>query len=334
MMFMKCLYALILLLLWTPPSFAAVLFEENEVIEARLTGPLDSVFEDSEQREEQLFQINVGGTDIPVKVRMRGKSRARICAFPPLRLNFTGSDTGNTVFAGQEKLKLVTHCRNGDGGDTSLLEEYATYRIFSLLSDNSFRVRLLHISYEDSGANVKQQYGFVIEPAKQLLARTGGEWAKLPGVRLSRLDDKQEALVYVFQYLIGNTDWSLVTAEGSETCCHNVDLLELDSELYPVPYDFDLSGLVKAAYAKPDASLHIKSVRQRRYRGYCMDNEALAGAVRWIQSKQAEILQVFEELPDYPDKAKTDNVKYLKQFFDMAENEPKLIKSFAKYCLE
>jgi len=333
-MFMKSQCALLLLLMWTPPSFAAVLFEENGVIEARLSGPLDSVLEDSVKREEQPFLIHVDGADIPVKVRLRGKSRARICAFPPLRLNFTGSDTRQTVFEGQKKLKLVTHCRNGDGGDTSLLEEYATYRIFSLLSEYSYRVRLLHISYEDPGDAAKQQYGFVIEPKKQLLTRTGGEWAKLPGVRLSRLEDKQAALVYVFQYLVGNTDWSLVTAEGSDTCCHNIDLLAIDSQLNLVPYDFDLSGLVNAGYAKPDASLHIKSVRQRRYRGYCTDNEALADAIRRIKSKKAEILRVFEELPGYPDKAEADNVKYLGKFFEMAENEPKLIKSFAKACLE
>ena len=117
---------------------------------------------------------------------MRGKSRARICSFPPLRLNFTGSKTEHTVFEGQGKLKLVTHCRGGKGGNTSVLEEYAVYRMFNLLSEYGLRVRLLHISYEAPGADAIQQYGFIIEPKKQLLARTGGEWAKLPGVRLSR----------------------------------------------------------------------------------------------------------------------------------------------------
>jgi len=335
---MKYLSTLIILMLWSPLTGAAVLFEENEVIAVTLSGPLDAVFDDSAQRDEQPFLLNVGGTDIPVKVKLRGKSRARICEFPPLRLNFAGSDATQTAFDGQAKLKLVTHCRNGSGGDVSMLEEYAAYRIFNLLSDYSFRVRLLHISYTDTGrtpgAGANQQYGFVIEPRKQVQERTGGQWAQIPGVRLSRLQGDQAALVYVFQYLIGNTDWSLVAAEGDDTCCHNIDLLESHSELYLVPYDFDLSGLVNAVYAKPDASLRLKNVRQRRYRGYCLGSEALAGAIRRVKSRQAEILQVLQELPDYPDKAAAGNLKYVQQFFEKAENEPKLIKSFEKACLD
>jgi hypothetical protein len=333
---MKFVSALIILLVWSPQSGAAVLFEENTVIEVQLTGPLHSVIGDGVQREELPFLMTVSGANIPVKVKMRGKSRARICKFPPLRLKFSGSDTQQSVFEGQKKLKLVTHCGKGKGGNVNVLEEYAAYRIFNLLSDYSFRVRLLHIRYEDTGqdSEANEQYGFVIEPRQQLQTRTEGEWVQLPGVKLSRLKDQQAALVYVFQYLIGNTDWSLVTAEGDDTCCHNIDLLEMDSELHLVPYDFDLSGLVNAAYAKPDASLRLKNVRQRRYRGYCMDKQSLTSAIRQIKSKRADILQVLEELPDSADKAEARSVKYVSRFFEMAENETKLIKSFEKSCLD
>jgi len=335
---MRGLLALVLLLGWSPPSGAAGLFEENDIIEIRLTGPLNALFRDTEQREEQPFLLNVEGVDIPVKVRVRGKSRARLCDFPPLRLNFAGGEALQTVFAGQQTLKLVTHCRNDKGRSENTLEEYAAYRIFNLLSDYSYRVRLLHISYDDTGlerdTDALPQYGFIIEPKQHLPARTGGEWARIPGVKMSWIDDSQAALVFVFQYLIGNTDWSLVPAEGEDACCHNGDLLKIDTGLYLVPYDFDLSGLVSANYAKPDASLRLKNVRQRLYRGYCIDKDALAGAIHIVNSKQAEILGVLKQLPGYTDKMAAKSGAYLERFFELAENENKLLKSFEKKCLD
>jgi hypothetical protein len=241
------------------------------------------------------------------------------------------------VFEGQQTLKLVTDCRNDNERSANVLEEYAAYRIFNLLSDYSYRVRLLRISYEDPeagpDAHASPQYGFVIEPRQHLPARTGGEWARVPGVKMSWIEDHQAALVFVFQYLIGNTDWSLVPAEGEDACCHNGDLLKIDSELYLVPYDFDLSGLVNANYAKPDASLRLKNVRQRLYRGYCIDNEALASAIDTVKSKQAEILGVLKELPDYSDKLAAKSIAYLERFFELAENENTLLNSFEKKCL-
>lgn len=335
---MRWLLALVLLLGWSLPSAAAGLFEENDIIEIRLTGPLNSIFRDTEQREEQSFLLNVEGVDIPVKVRIRGKSRARVCDFPPLRLNFPGNDPQTTVFEGQQTLKLVTHCRNDKGRIENTVEEYAAYRIFNLLSDYSYRAHLLHISYEDTGqerdTGALPQYGFIIEPKQHLPARTGGEWAQIPGVKMSWIDDGQAALVFVFQYLIGNTDWSLVPAEGEDACCHNGDLLKIGSDLYLVPYDFDLSGLVNANYAKPDASLRLKNVRQRLYRGYCIDHEALVGAIHTVKSKQAEILGVLKELPGYTEKMAEKSSAYLERFFELAENENKLLKSFEKKCLD
>ena len=44
--------------------------------------------------------------------------------------------------------------------------------------------------------------------------------------------------MFIFQYLIGSTDWSIVAAEADEYCCHNVDLFEIDASLLVVPYDF------------------------------------------------------------------------------------------------
>lgn len=334
---MKNFPMLLILLAWCSPVAASALFEGNTVIEIQLNGPLKSVINDEVNRQEQPFLMEVDGVKIPVKVKMRGKSRARVCRFPPLRLNFTGSDTRQTVFEGQEELKLVTHCRDDKGRSMNVLEEYAAYRILNLLTDYSYRVRLLRIHYLDTGGDPDTapipEYGFVIEPESDVLARTTGEWAHLTGVKLSKLEENQAALVYVFQYLIGNTDWSLVMADGDDTCCHNIDLLEADSRLYLVPYDFDLSGLVNASYAKPDASLRLKNVRQRRYRGYCINPDAVRNALQLVRSKRTEIMGVLEDLPDYEDKAASKSVKYLDKFFESAEDESRMMETVERWCL-
>lgn len=242
-----------------------------------------------------------------------------MCHFPPLRLNFAVGDTAQSIFEDQDKLKLVTHCREGDSAQLDALQEYAAYRIFNLISDVSYKVRLLHITYTDTDGRLKEntfnRYGFLIESASALANRVGGKPAHVTGVSLSSLDSQQAATVYIFQYLIGNTDWSLVTADGDDACCHNGDLFHIGSVAYLVPYDFDLSGLVNARYAQPDPSLRISRVTQRRYRGYCVSSDSLKDALTAIKARRVDILDVIRQLPGVSRKEIEATAKYLDQFF-------------------
>lgn len=160
----------------------------------------------------------------------------------------------------------------------------------------------------------------------------GGSLSELPGVSLSRLDKEQAALVYIYQYLIGNTDWSFVTAEHEEYCCHNIKLVQVDETHIPVPYDFDLAGLVNARYAHPDPSLNISRVTKRLYRGGCTDTETLRDALRSVVSREDEILNVITSLPILNNKKKKNQIKYLRGFFKKARKEDKMIAMFKKRC--
>ena len=166
----------------------------------------------------------------------------------------------------------------------------------------------------------------------QLVSRLDGSLSELPAVSLRQLDEKQAALVYVFQYLIANTDWSFVAAENDEHCCHNIELVKLGNQHFPVPYDFDLAGLVSARYARPDASLRIKKVSQRLYRGFCSDSEILRGALRNITSREEEITGVIADLPITERKVKERRIAYLGEFFKKARNEDKMMSMFEKRC--
>ena len=318
------------------PLFAAPLFEEHTTLEIDLSGPLSSLIKNKNERNELPFRLRNGADEFDMQVRVRGNSRLRVCDFPPLRLNFNESDTVGTVFEGQDKLKLVTRCMKGDRYERDVLEEYAAYQIFSLLSDVSYRVRLVHLTFSDTNDRLKEaymgRYGFFIEPLDQLVSRVGGSLSELTGVSLRQLDDNQAALVYVFQYLIANTDWSFALPEEGEYCCHNIELIKIGSKHFPVPYDFDLSGLVSAAYARPDPSLKIKKVSQRLYRGFCTDTATLQAALRSITSREDEILRVIADLPVLNAREKENRIDYLRNFFEDAREEDKIISAFEKRC--
>ena len=186
---------------------------------------------------------------------MRGNSRLRVCEFPPLRLNFAAKGLAESVFAGQDKLKLVTHCTDRQKDAGNVYDEYLAYLLFNQVSDYGYRVRPLVIRYTDpSGATGIDgvRHAFLIESDEEFAGRHGATAIEVAAVYMSKLDEPQAALTFVFQYLIGNTDWSLVTADTEEHCCHNIDLFELGGHTLLVPYDFDLAGLVDASYAEPE----------------------------------------------------------------------------------
>lgn len=325
-----------LLLLASASGLASPLFESDAVLEITLEGPLSTVIDDTEDRNEYSFALSVEGSAISVDVRVRGLSRLRVCKFPPLRFDFSSRDTEGTVFSGQNKLKLVSHCKGSADYEQNVLEEYAAYRIFNVLSDVSFRTRLARIRYVDSddpGGRDLVRHAFFIESKEAMAERNAGTLINARRVTRNYLDPTQTALAYIFQYLIGNTDWSLVRAFDEDTCCHNGLLLGIEGRHFYVPYDFDLAGLVNARYAKPDRSLRIKRVTQRRYRGYCLPGEPLGKALKRVRGHRDDILGVIEALPHLSEKDIESRRRYLEGFFEAAADEDQLLRRFESRCL-
>ena len=166
-------------------SGAESLFEDSAALEVSVTGPFSSLLEDGDDQKELQFVLQANDLSHSIKMRLRGNSRRRVCDFPPLRINFKVDETAQSIFEGQDKLKLVTHCKYTKSSQLDLLEEYAAYRIFNLISDVSYNVRLLHITYTDTDGRLKEntfdRYGFLIESASALASRIGGEPVHAPG---------------------------------------------------------------------------------------------------------------------------------------------------------
>ena len=338
----RFLVVILLLAALAATAGASPLFDDDAILDVTLSGPLGTIARDKKEDEriEYPFVLGVGGVDIPISARVRGKSRTIVCRFPPLRLKIPAGGAEQTAFAGQDKLKLVTHCRNDKQRfENNLLEEYTAYRIFNQITDAGYRVRLLRVSYDDTDSKLKDldrpYYGFLIESDDELAARLGAEIAEIGGVPYSQLNSDHTALFYVFQYLIGNFDWSFVTAEDAKTCCHNVDLLTKDEQLYPIPYDFDFSGLVNASYAKVPAEVGARRVTQRVYRGYCkLEIEQVAAALDEIVARRDAIMTVVENSPVVGDEDTRSRVRYIGYFFDeVAADREALLEEFDSDCV-
>ncbi len=325
-----------ILLVTSATSDAASLFEDDSILEITLEGPVSETINDTAERLARPFALTVDGANLNVAISVRGVSRVQSCEFPPLRLDFSASDTSTTVFAGQGRLKLVTHCKKSADYEENVLEEYAAYRIFGLLSDVSFRVRLLRVRYIDSGDPDRgplTRYAFLVEPKKGIAKRLQGSVLKTRRVTKNYLDNMQAGLAFVFQYLIGNTDWGLIRALGSDLCCHNGILIDISGRHFYVPYDFDRAGIVNARYAKPDPRLRLRKVTVRRYRGYCMPDDSVRDALRVVTGRRSEIEGLVTALETLTGRKLEHASEYLGAFFDAASDEASLLREFDRRCL-
>ena len=302
------------------------LFSSDVPLQFTLVADFQALGRDrGQESEERPALVYVNGfygdrVGIPVDVKTRGTFRLQegICSDPPLRLDFPKSTTYGTVFDGQDKLKLVTHCRDTEEFQENVREEYLAYRILNLLSDVSFRVQLAEITYIDtSGQNApKTRVGFLLEDEDALADRLGGTLTEPSGLLPNQFVMDQIGLMYIFQYMVGNVDW----ATGAS---HNVLVLTRGEEHFPIPYDFDWTGLVDAPYAAPNRltqEFH-DTVRERVYWGICMPGIDYAGLFARFNEQRAAILALAEGAVGLSKPNADSAVEYLTEFFDVI-NDP------------
>jgi hypothetical protein len=94
-----------------------------------------------------------------------------------------------------------------------------------------------------------------------------------------------------------------------------------------------MSGLVNARYAKPHPELRLRSVKSRRYRGYCTNEEVLRDALRTVSARREDIMRIVADLPASSAKETRSRTSFLQRFFKAAANEDKLLRKFENRCL-
>ena len=229
---------------------------------------------------------------LPVQLRARGHFRLNMCQYPPLKVAFDREQSARTVFAHQGSLKLTVQCRGGRTYANYLLEEYLIYRVYNLLTDRSFRVRLAHVTYADANGKrtPETRYAFFVEDDDRMARRNGTKVLEQQGVSQMDLNFDQMGLTAMFQYMVGNTDWAV-------SALHNIVLIrDTSGVVYPVPYDFDWSGVIWTPYAQPDARLPIHTVRERTFRGTCRAPEELAVLVAQFNAQKDAIYALYRDM--------------------------------------
>lgn len=323
----------------------APLFASHEPLKMVLRAPFDDLFrdrsDDAPELPALLTYLSETGDSVHVEldVELRGNTRRQrsTCSFPPIRLDFPRSRVNETVFAGQNRLKMVTQCRESrDEYGQYVLLEYLIYRAFNQLTDKSFRVRLLEVTYEDTREEMDRMTrdAFLIEDDGDVAARHGLDLLEIPVAPPEYMDPQALNLVEVFQYMIGHTDWSAFQAEPDEDeCCHNVKLIgSMQGPIIPVPYDFDFAGLINARYAVVNERLGLRSVRERLYRGLCQPQEVLEATLQRFNIHEAAIIDVFAQQDGLTDDSRRKAIEYLEDFYEII-NDPGLVnREFVRRC--
>ena len=320
-------------------SGPTALFASDEPIRLTISGAIEQL----SKRGGQAGTLAVAGAGDPLAVRLdpRGITRRQrdVCQFPPIRVTFDQPPPAESPFAGQRRLKLVTHCRSAEGFQNFVLLEYAAYRIYNALTPLSFRARLAQVDYRDgAGRPIVSRYGFFIEDIDDVARRNAMQVARL-GDRfpVTRLAPTDAARFAIFQYMIGNLDWAMQAGPAGENCCHNSRPIApqgaASDKLIPVPYDFDFSGLVSAPYATPPSSVPVSNVRQRHYRGLCRHNAESRALFADFRAKAPAIRQAIASVPGLEQGARQRATAYLDGFFRDIATDRSAELNVLKTCL-
>jgi len=310
------------------------LFESDEILSFTLKGNIRALLNDRGETPTYhpvtLSYKNKEGSEvnIPVKMKTRGHFRKlkENCKYPPLLINFPKDvDRLSSVFSGQKKLKLVMPCT----GDDYIIREWLVYKIYNLVTPKSFRARLVRIDLDDSKSKKQAApfYAFLIEDDKQMATRNKAITVEQK-LRPEQTKQDDFLTMAVFQYLVGNTDWSVQYLQ-------NIKLLKSESftQLVTVPYDFDHSGIVDAPYAQPAEELLMKSVQERRYRGYCMaDLKAFEKPIALYNKLKNDIYNLFTKCSLLDAKYIKSITRYLDEFYATINDPKRWQKDFAYPC--
>lgn len=261
------------------------------------------------------------------EIRLRGNIRREICMIPPMKIKVKKRDLKERGWITHNKLKLVVPCRDNSVSEQYIVREYLTYKLYEHFSDISLRVQMVRLNLIDSEGkkDARQMRAFIIEPIETLAARHDMVQIERDVYRVSFVEKPEYKKMAFFQYMVGNTDWSVPNF-------HNLYFLGGGGyqRLVAVPYDFDYAGIVGTHYAVPHESLPIKAVTQRLYRGLtCTEEEARALVDEFIEKKDL-VLGTVENCPWLDKNGHKEMTSYLEGFFKQLERAKGIIAELSR----
>jgi hypothetical protein len=317
-------------------SEALPLFASTEPVVFTLTADFKALNKDRDPESKKRFpgELRIARTEgpeatLPVQLSARGHLRrmARTCDFVPLRIEFPKDGRAKTVFARQEALKLIVQCVKGGEYEQFILKEHLAYRLFNLITpQRSFRTRLARVNYIDkaTGQPAGTRLAMFLEDDGDVAKRMEGRIIKLPRLVFKDVDSDSLMPMMLHNFMIGNTDFSIYAL-------HNVVLVQRpDKSVHPVPYDFDISGLVHPPYAAPDRALMITSVRDRLYRGPCRPQEQVDPYIANFVAKKDQVMGLAATIPGMDKDSVKDVKDYLDDFYSAIRNTKDVRRLFVQ----
>ena len=315
-------------------SGAKGLFDSDEPLLISLRGEVRELLKDrsavSNLHPLTLIYKEEGGSEIaiPVSIKTRGHFRKlkENCSYPPLMIHFAKNpQQHSSIFREQSKLKLVMPC----AADEYIIREWLVYKIYNLITTGSFKARLVRVLIEDvrSRKPANAFFGILLEEEKQMSRRN-----KMLSLNKKLLPQQTNTEAFhqmaVFEYLIGNTDWSVQFLQ-------NIKLMANDSTTapIPVPYDFDHSGIVRAPYAHPPEELQLHSTRHRRYRGYCMVKlNTFEPVIAKFNKAKQDIYKLYQNCTLLDAKYVRYVTQFLDEFYETINDKAAWKKEFGYPC--
>ena len=305
-------------------------FLDDRLIEVTLTTDIKKLRSDKKTPVYQPANIVMRFSDTAIvseeiRVHSRGQFRKYSCDIASLMFNF--KNTSSPKLSPLKKLKLVGGCRSTTADEELLLKEYLIYKIYNFISNMSFRVRLLHVTYKDSKQKMKPytQYAFLIEDVNDMAKRNNCIEIKNGRFIPATTNREQMTLVSIFEYMIGNTDWSIVNY-------HNIKLMAPKNDTlaspYVVPYDFDYTGIVDAPYAVPAEQFGNTSVKERVYRGEARPIDELMQILTVFKEKKESIMLYINDFSFLNVKTKRIITSYLEEFYQILQNKNSVFAVF------
>jgi hypothetical protein len=262
-----------------------------------------------------------------IKVSVRGKFRKETCYMPGLKLDFH-NPTSPKLYK-LDELKMVCGCSGGGDNEQLIIKEYLIYKMYNALTSKSLNVRPMKVTFKDANGKRKPytQFGFLIEDIDNMAKRNNMIEVEGTVFNTELTDRAQMTIVALFQYMIGNTDWSVPNY-------HNVKLIgpKGDNMARPtvVPYDFDICGFVDPPYATIDEQLQssISSVRERLYRGFPRSMEELKVAALVFFDSKTQLYALISNNEWLTAKEKTKCASYLDEFYRIISSDREIQRAF------
>nr|WP_321451022.1 hypothetical protein [uncultured Carboxylicivirga sp.] len=302
-------------------------FDSDDVLKLTLVTNFNKLYTERDKEADyisgQVVYSDKKEVLLPVKVRVRGNFRLKetSCEFAPLKLKFSKKDIGNTIFKDNRKIKLVTHCQDSEEMLNSVIREYTAYRIYNSISEYSLKVRLVDITYVDEVDGTSyHNYGFFIEDKDDMADRLGVKSLNLMNVTLDQLDEQEMLKMSMFQYMIGNEDWSV-------PMLHNVILVQEDNHkpYIAVPYDFDMSYFVNPPYRK-EITGTVETAKV--YKGDRVKFDELRKQVDFFTETKTEVMNMILDLPEMSIECKQRCLSEIEDFYAKLDTKASIRRTF------